>query len=53
MPSWISEIHVPELKIALTLEKLYVILCGAPVQKLASEFTFTDRPASIFLRLLH
>ena len=44
---------MPELKIALTREKLYVKLWSTPMQKLAAEFGFSDRPASTFLTLLH
>ena len=48
-----KEVHVPELKIALTREKLYVKLWRAPMQKLAAEFGFSDRTASTFLTYLH
>ena len=40
---------MPEFKIALTREKLYVKLWRAPMQKLAAEFGFSDRPASTIL----
>jgi hypothetical protein len=48
-----KETHVPELKIALTLDKLYVKTWEAPMQKLAAEFGFSDRTASTFLTHLH